>query len=180
MLSRKTTNPLKAGFWMFVAVAVTWTAAIASDKPKQRLRNFSALEVENFENPKMETKEPMPDAWIPTIREEIIQRVIDRHRFRRVADFNDPEAAPNDSQRTLVLRGRIIEYTQGSVAKRFLIGMGAGKGKIVAQLQFVDKAGSEIVWERKVDGRVIGAMQSTEGAIKGLGKEVAKVIDEQW
>jgi hypothetical protein len=163
-----------------VLLAVSVSVVMAADKPKERLRQFGALEVENFDNPKMETKEPMPDSWIPTIREEIIQRVIDKHRFRRVADFEDTKAGRNESEAVLCLRGRIVEYTQGSFAKRFLIGLGAGKGKIVAKLQFIDKASENVIWERKVDGRVIGATQSTEGAIKGLGKEVAGVIDDNW
>lgn len=165
-------------FWKILVVVLITTAAAAADKPKERLRQFGALEVENFENSKMETKEPMPDSWIPTIREEIIQRVIDKHKFRRVADFEDAKAAKNESEAILLVRGKIIEYTQGSFAKRWLVGMGAGKGKIVAHLQFLDKASGKVIWDRKVDGRVIGTMQSTEGAIEGLGKEV--VIDENW
>ena len=58
--------------------------------------------------------------------------------------------------------------------------MGAGKGKIVAMCTFLDKSTGEVIWERKVDGRVIGAGQSTQGAIKGLSKEVAKVVGEKW
>jgi len=154
--------------------------ALAADKPKVRLREFTALDIENFENPKFQTKEPMPESWIPLIREDISQRVIQLHKFRRVMDFEDEKAAKPAAEKVLVLRGKITEYSQGSEAARRLIGLGAGKGKIVALCSFVDKATGNVIWERKVDGRVIGAGQSTEGAIKGLSKEVAGVIGGNW
>jgi Domain of unknown function (DUF4410) len=155
--------------------------AYAADKAKQPLRGYNALEVEKFENPKYETKEPMPSSWISTIQEDIVQRVIELHKFYRVMDFEDAKAGPKpDGERVIVLKGKIVEFTQGSQAARYIIGMGAGKGKIVAQCQFVDKASGEVIFDRKVDGRVIGAGQSTEGAIKGLSKELAKVIGQSW
>lgn len=156
------------------------SGARAGDRPKAPLRGYSALEVENLENPKYETKEPMPDDWLPILREDIVQRVIEIHKFRRVADFEDPQVPPPEKERVLVLRGKVIEFTHGSQAARFLVGFGAGKGKIVVLCSFVDKATGEVVWERKADGRVIGAGQSTEGAIKGLSKEIAKHIRENW
>ena len=164
-----------------VVMALLGAALSAADKPKQPLRQFGTLEVEKFENPKMETKEPMPDSWVATIQEEIVQRVIDKHLFPKVQDFEDPKSTSKEQPaKVLVLRGKITEFTQGSAAKRYLIGMGAGKGKIVALVEFVDKASGEVIWTRKVDGRVIGTFQSTEGAIKGLGKEVAGVVKDNW
>jgi diadenosine tetraphosphatase ApaH/serine/threonine PP2A family protein phosphatase len=152
----------------------------SDDKPKTRLSKYTTLEVENFDNPRFETKEPMPSDWVPIIREDIVQRVIEKHRFHHVADFHDEKVTDPPAEKTLVLRGKITEFTQGSQAKRYLVGFGAGKGKIVAKCQFVDKDTGEVIWERKVDGRVIGTFQSTEGAIKGLSTEVAKVIDQNW
>ncbi len=163
-------------FFLFSFVGI-----VSSDeKPKVHFSQFTALEVDNFDNPRFETKEPMPSEWVPLIREDIVQRVIEKHRFHHVADFHDENVTNPPVEKSLVLRGKIIEYTQGSQAKRILIGLGAGKGKIVALCQFVDKDTGHVLWEHKVDGRVVGAAQSTEGAIKGLSKEVAKVIDQNW
>lgn len=152
----------------------------SDDKPKTRLSKYTMLEVENFDNPRFETKEPMPNDWVPMIREDIVQRVIEKHRFHHVADFHDEKVTDPLAERTLVLRGKIVEFTQGSQATRFIVGFGAGKGKIVAQCEFVDKDTGEVIWTRKVDGRVIGVGQSTEGAVKGLSKEIAKGIDQNW
>jgi hypothetical protein len=58
--------------------------------------------------------------------------------------------------------------------------MGAGAGKIVVSCEFVDKATGDVVFVRKVDGKVIGAGQSTEGAVKGISKEIAGVVEKAW
>ncbi len=152
----------------------------ADQKPKVAFHNFTTLEVENFTIPKYETKDPMPEGWLPIIREDIVQRVIEKHRFHQVADFHDTKVSDPSTERVLVLRGRIVEFSHGSQAARVLVGFGAGKGKIVALCQFVDKATGEVLWERQADGRVIGAGQPTEGAVKGLSKEIAKHIESNW
>ena len=174
---------IRAKIFIVAGVCLLAVAAIeveAANKPKVSFHNFTAVEVENFENPKYETKEPMEDEWLPIIREDIVQRIIGIHKFRRVMDFDDTRVALPETERVLLLRGKILQFTRGSKAKRFWIGLGAGKGKIVAQVTFVDKDTGEVIWERKVDGRVIGTFQAAEGAIKGLAKEVAKHIRQNW
>lgn len=161
-------------------LAVTAIEVEAANKPKVSFRNFTAVEVENFENPKYETKEPMEDKWLLFIRDDIVQRIIEIHKFRRVMNFDDTRVALPETERVLVLRGKILQFTRGSNAKRFWIGLGAGKGKIVAQVTFVDKDTGEVIWERKVDGRVIGTFQPVEEAINRLAIEVAKRIRQNW
>jgi len=161
---------------VFASILLCAASTVGADRPKVPFGDYTAFEVENFENPRYETKEPMPDDWLPIIREDIVQQVIRKHQFRRVMDFEDLKVPPPEIERVLLLRGRIIEFTQGSQAMRFLVGFGAGRGKIVAMCTFVDEASGEVIWERKVDGSVIGFGQATEGGIQGLAKEVAKRI----
>lgn len=172
----------RSALLFFAALVLIATTALAGDKPKTSFRNFTALEVENFELPKYETKDPMPENWLPLIREDVVQRAIELHLFNRVADFKDPavQAQQQQEERVLLIRGRVTEFTHGSQAARIIVGFGAGKGKIVVLCEFVDKATGEVIWQRQADGRVIGAGQSTEGAVKGLSKEVAKHIRENW
>ncbi len=170
----------RSALLFFAALLFISTTISASDKPKVSFRSFSALEVENFELPKYETKDPMPENWIPLIREDVVQRAIELHVFNRVADFKDPAVPVPEKERVLVVRGKVIEFTHGSQAARVLVGFGAGKGKIVVLCDFIDKETGEVIWQRKADGRVIGAGQSTEGAVKGLSKEIAKHIRENW
>lgn len=172
---------MKRHFLLVIAALVAVSVTLSADqKPKVSFHNFTALEVENFEVPKYETKDPMPESWVPMIREDVVQRAIELHLFNRIADFKDPGVPAPDKERVLVLRGKVTEFSNGSQAARIIVGFGAGKGKIVVLCDFVDKATGEVIWQRKADGRVIGAGQSTEGAIKGLSKEIAKHIRENW
>jgi hypothetical protein len=153
---------------------------IEAQKPTVKFREFSSFEVEDFRNETAGTQKPMPDAWIPTLREDIAQRVIELHKFQRVADFEDQKAPKPAKERVLVLKGRITEFTRGNQAIRFAVGFGAGKGKIVAACQFIDKESGQVVWERQVDGQVYRTGESTEGAIQGVSKEIKKVINQNW
>lgn len=167
-------------FASMITLAILSSGVVLAEKPKTPFRLFAVLEVENFENPKYQTKAPMPDEWVPLLREDVVQRVIEKHRFHQVADFEDPKAPAPAGDRVLVLRGKIVEFTHGSQAARYLVGFGAGAGKIAVQCEFVDKATGEVIYTRKVDGKVIGTFQSTEGAVSGVSKEIAKVIDGAW
>jgi hypothetical protein len=164
-------------------VAVLLSALLvdaSGQKASAKFRGFSHFEVVDFENGTTGNKEPMPDGWLPMMKEDIAQRVIELHKFRHVSDYEDAKAPAPGAERVIVLKGRITEYTRGSQAARYLIGFGAGKGKIVVQCQFVDKTTGEVLLDRKVDGRVIGFGQSTEGAIQGVSKEIKKVVDDNW
>lgn len=154
--------------------------AVDAQKAATRFREFASFDVQDFENTTGGDKTTMPDAWISTIREEIGQRVIELHKFQRVADFEDAKAATSSAARGLELKGKIVAFTRGSDTLRFFVGFGAGKGKIVARCQFIDKESGQVVLERQVDGRVIKTGQSTEGAIQGLAKEIKKIVDQNW
>ena len=172
---------MKGRALLLIPILVVLSATLSADqKPKLAFHNFTALEVENFDIPQYETKDPMPESWLPLIREDVAQRAIELHLFSRVADFKDPGVPAPASERVLVLRGKVTEFTHGSQAARVIVGFGAGKGKIVVLCEFVDKATGEVIWQRQADGRVIGVGQSTEGAVKGLSKEIAKHIRENW
>lgn len=61
-----------------------------------------------------------------------------REALRR-ANFEVTESAPTKAH--IVLE----EFSSGSVAKRFLIGLGAGRSTVAARLVFTDAANSELV-----------------------------------
>jgi hypothetical protein len=76
----------------------------------------------------------------------------------------------------------VKEYKAGSRAKRYLIGFGAGKTKVVADVKFIDMQTQQVVFEKQVDGKVmIGVLGGDSmGAANGLAKEIAKVTKKQF
>lgn len=75
-------------------LSFTATGAAAQEKPKVPLRQFTALEVETFENATTGTKDPFPDEWLPILREQIMVTAIGLCRFRWVTEFRDIRVPP--------------------------------------------------------------------------------------
>jgi curli biogenesis system outer membrane secretion channel CsgG len=82
----------------------------------------------------------------------------------------------------LKLNGTVTHYDKGSRAKRYLVGFGAGKTKIVAHITVADKETGEVLFEDDVDGKVVmgGMGGDSLGATRGLAKEVAGKIKESF
>lgn len=78
---------------------------------------------------------------------------------------------------TLRLTGRITEFRRGNRAVRYMVGFGAGKTVLKAEVEFTDAETGRVVLRRSVDGKVIMGLLGGEsmGATRGLAKEVAKV-----
>lgn len=85
---------------------------------------------------------------------------------------------PKSDGPRLRLTGTINEFKGGSRAVRYLIPVIAGKTKIGARIQVLDRESGEVLLETDVDGKVlIGPFGGdTMGASNGLAKEAAKKI----
>lgn len=162
--------------WLFL-----WGAGVsrAADKPQVAFHHYSAFEVGLFENPADETEDPLPDEWLAEIRDEIVERVIGLHRFRRVMDFVDPKVPEPQTERVLRVRGKIVKFSRGNRAKR-AFNLFWGKGELRALCDFEDKASGKIIWQREVGGRAMGPISPTKVAIKGLAEELAGRIRKNW
>lgn len=85
--------------------------------------------------------------------------------------------AATDVETKLVLTGTVTQFNPGNRAARYLIGFGAGKTKVVAEIKLVERATGKVVLEKKVDGSVIIGLfgGDSNGATRGLAEEVASV-----
>jgi hypothetical protein len=113
-----------------------------------------------------------PVAKLDVMTGEIVDELTKLKKFGTVNSIVGPEAAASD----LIFTGTITDYTGGNRAARYLIGFGAGKAKVVAEIKIVDRATGNVLLDRKVDGKVIMGLfgGNTNGATRGLAKEVAK------
>jgi hypothetical protein len=85
---------------------------------------------------------------------------------------------------TLVMRGAITQWEDGSPAMRMLIGFGAGNARLDARIELLDGGSGEVLGTWIVDknswalGGAVAAAQSPEtflpGAAKGIGEELSK------
>jgi hypothetical protein len=115
-----------------------------------------------------------PADYLATMQEEILTHLQKSGRFTEVLRKGEKPSDPNAP--VLVLSGSVIEFHPGSRAKRYVLGPGFGKTKVVAHIRFFDRADGHVVLEKNVDGKVIIGFigGASSGATNGLAKEIAK------
>ncbi len=152
-----------------VALALAPPTAAAKDQYKNK---YKTIEVTRFDI--QEGVEFSAD-WLITLTEELVMQLQNTKKFKEVLRQGETPAAPDLP--SLQLTGTVTEYQKGSRAKRYLIGFGAGKTKVVAHVKWLDRATGQVLFEDDVDGKVVmgGLGGESIGATRGLAKEVAKV-----
>lgn len=167
----------KARTWpvLLALVGLGAHTATAGDK-KEIDHKYETVEVATFD-----TKEGIafPPDFSVRLNEELVMELQKSKRFAEV--LREGEAPREEGAPALKLVGTITEFKKGSQMKRYLIGFGAGKTKIVASIKFVDRTTGDVVFEDQVDGKVIMGLAGGEsmGAAHGLAKEVAKVAKQK-
>jgi hypothetical protein len=79
----------------------------------------------------------------------------------------------SDSGRKLILTGRLVSLDPGSQAARYMIGLGAGSGEIVADVTFSDESGNTIARGAAVGGVTAGF---GGGSINSAARRLADAI----
>ncbi len=91
--------------------------------------------------------------------------------------FANSENEPNQKSKPRVrLSGTIIKYKPGSRAARYLSGV-FGSTKLVAQIKFVDIATDNILYEKKVTGKVYAGVWG--GDSKAVTRELARAVGQR-
>jgi curli biogenesis system outer membrane secretion channel CsgG len=113
--------------------------------------------------------------WLVTMMDQIAKHIGDTKKFKEVLKQNEKPAQSGAA--TVKLSGTVTQYKAGNRAVRYMVGFGAGKTKITANVRFVDAVTGNTLLEKTVDGKVwIGVLGGDSvGATKGLAKELAKL-----
>lgn len=75
--------------------------------------------------------------------------------------------------RTIVVQGRLVGFDPGSQAARYWVGFGAGQGTIVAEVSFLNEAGT-VIAKGAAWGTVSGGWFG--GSLNSAGRRVAKAV----
>ena len=155
-------------------------------KSRKKLREYQVLEIGSF---LVKSEDPLEPEHRYTIFHDLAGQLDKKTKFTAfVTNYtNGPserwrEDRVSDDEPTLVLTGVITEYQKGSQTKRYLVGFGAGKTRAYCLFRLVDKASSEIVFERMENGSVSMGLfgGSSSGAMKEIGEDIAKAIEGNW
>ena len=80
----------------------------------------------------------------------------------------------DQSENVLLMEGTVIAYEEGSRAKRYWIGMGAGKAYCTIQVVFRDKASGDELARTNFDGELMGGIfggeadETVDGVVKAF------------
>ena len=69
--------------------------------------------------------------------------------------YEEVTLSTDKTKGVLLMQGTIIRYDEGSRAKRYWIGLGAGKAKCTIQVIFVDKETGEELSRTNFDGTLV-------------------------
>ncbi len=103
---------------------------------------------------------------IPADARAHFEKRLNEYLFTKESGF-----APGDA---LTLRYRFVQFDEGSRALRYIIGFGAGKGKMTAEITFLDKDQKEL-GKISVEGEIIMGFLGGDfdAAISAAAKKVA-------
>jgi hypothetical protein len=156
----------------------TWTAAVA--RPFVILVCALWLTACGATVTVMNAPQLTPEAVYPTLRIETAADTVEvppdarAHFEKRLNEYLFTKTSgftPGDS---LTLRYRFIQFDEGNRALRYVIGFGAGKGTMTAEVTFLDKNQTEL-GKISVQGEIIMGILGGDfdAAISAAAKKVA-------
>jgi hypothetical protein len=101
-------------------------------------------------------------------------------RFESVFLTSDA-AAQTAAPRRARISGQVTKYSKGSRAARYIVGLGAGRTKLVAEVKVTDAETGALLFEQKVDGHVYGGLfgGETDAAKGNLASEIIKTMTKK-
>ena len=141
---------------LFSLLAVlTLVAPVAADGQKKDsgLKNqYQNIEIANFD---VKQGIDFPAEYMTGMMGEIVKELQNLKKFKQVYRAGETPAETDAATApTIQLVGTVTKYKPGSRAKRYFIGFGAGQTKVVAHVNFIDKATGNVLYERDVDGKI--------------------------
>lgn len=143
-------------------------------EPKSLYQN---IEVATFDAPE-ETKFPADN--IKPMMDEIVSKLTDLKKFKQVSRAGETPTDPNAP--TIQLVGTVTKYEPGSRAKRYIIGMGAGKTRVVTHIKFIDKTTGKTLLETDASGAVSWGLigGDSKRSLSGVGKKIAEIAKREF
>ena len=153
------------------AIVLFAGASLAQSGAKQP---YQTVEIEKFTvAPDVE----FPAADLDELATYMVLHFKKSNRFENVFLSTDTAAQSAPARRVRV-SGVVTKYAKGNRAARYLIGLGAGRTKLVAEIKVVDVETGDVLIQQKVDGHVYGGMfgGETDAAKGNAASEIIKTM----
>ncbi len=174
-------NKLKQMFMFAVLATLCLTATAAAQDKK----DAGAAEKNKYQNVEVAPFIAQADVKITpeelkALTDSVVKELQDIKKFKQV--LREGETPSDAAAPTLKITGTVVKYKAGSRAKRYIVGFGAGKSKLIAEVKFIDAATGNVLYEQKADGDVVmGVFGGNSGGAKSeLAEQVAKSAKKKF
>jgi len=135
---------------------------------------YQVVEIEKFT---VSSGVEFPANDLEELMSHLVLNFNNSRRFEHVFLSTDT-ASSSAPARRVKISGVVTKYAKGNRAARYLVGFGAGRTKLVADVKVRDGETGQLLMEQKVDGHVyIGFFGgSTDQAKGGLSSEIIKTM----
>lgn len=166
-----------------LAVALSFTHAAAQGKKAAVADNnpdrgkYQIAEVASFT---AQSDVKMTPEELKALTDTVVKELQDTKKFKQVV--REGEAPSDASAPAMKITGTVVKYKAGSRAKRYFVGFGAGKTKVIATVRFIDKETGRVLREFTADGDVfMGVFGGSSGGAKSeLAGQIAKVVKKEY
>lgn len=165
-------NPIK--YLLFALVVTLSFAACANSQTQPAPGPYGIVEIERFA---VAQGVEFPETDLNELMSYLVLHFNDSRRFDRV--FLASDAASREAPaRRVKITGQVTKYSKGSRAARYLVGFGAGRTKLVANVKVIDAETGQLLFEKNVDGHVYGGFfgGKTDEAKGELASEIIKTM----
>ena len=163
-------------------IAFFYVISCSAQQGTTEKKFYEYIEVESFT---IKQGVEFPADKIEGLTQSVIESLSETNKFKNVSltsstPLNSNETRPELSR--LKISGEIIKYEKGSQAKRYIIGMGTGKTKLIANVKFINTQTGEVVLEEVVDGIVSwGLFGGDKDQVQSnLAKQIVKIVREKF
>ena len=162
---------------LFAALAVECLAAPAAAQDSKHAADASEKnKYQNVEVAPFTAQEgvKLTPEELKALTDTVVKELGEIKKFKQV--LREGETPADAAAPTLKITGTVVKYKAGSRAKRYLVGFGAGKSKLIADVKFIDGATGTVLYEQKADGDVVMGLfgGDSSGTKSEMAEQVAK------
>jgi len=155
---------------LFVFMLCAFSVLGQETKPEKKV--YQNIVIEKFT---IRDGVEFPADKIDGLAKSLVGTLTRSNRFNTVemADSAAPSEAP-----ALKISGEVIKYVKGNRAARYVIGLGVGATKIIADIKFIDVQTGAVVYQQTVDGDVTWGLfgGDSDDAKSGVADEIIRVM----
>ena len=161
--------------WVFAVLTLVGCAShryTVVEAPTESLSDYKILQIKEFTT---SLNEPEAKRLSLLFADRLMEEIA-AHRKAHPDDvvYGKVVRQTDEAQDVLVMEASVISYEEGSRAKRYFLGFGAGKAYCTIQARFINKETGEEVARTNFDGELSGGLfggdadETVDGVVKAF------------